>query len=883
MSTDTLSYLGPTEFLVNQPTVITGKFNPEQIHSIALVAEDKYPLNVTKNQTTGLWHTILESGFNGSGNRWLRLKGTDINNTSVIEKTINITVNTEPNIYPSLTLITLTNTVFQERLEEPDNLTTEEKANLAAGQTYRLLKYQLVDNYLLVELATPIPPIGKFGYFNSQQVHLSKWAKILYFNRDDLPEAPEDKALLWVKERTQIKLRPESYSQLVSNEQIELFSGETYIIQGYASVEGHFRVSLTKAIPGFGDTGYIEPEKVEIIRQGETVKHSQTAIALKTLNNTIIKKQPTNEAYLKPDEKLILQKGMVYGVSNYTYQNNHTRILLTENLPNFGNEGYVYPDFVQLTEASQAFATAATLKFLAPAEVLVNQSTILRGTYDSSQGKTLAVTAEDKYPLPVNLDSESGLWEVKLSRGFNTAGTRWLRLQSLDSKGNIVDSKVVNIYVSSEPISAGKDIKLKLVKDTFFKLYPIDSSKLNNQQKVRVEAGEIFTVEKYGLVDGHLKVVLSNEISPIGNFGYFYEPHVEMTKGSKLLLFDFTDVPDTYISAKILVVQKTYIKGSPEDSSQLDDNQTAELSLGQTLAITGYASTKGHFRVTLLESIPGFGKVGYIYWQHVRIKKQEEEILYDPNAITMTVRETTVIKKRPLFSFLLGRSERVTLPIGRVYGVNSYAVEGSHLRVALTEQMGEFGNTGYVFPSYFLFKRGNKSFNPIRNKIELNVPYFSQRDNPRFYWSTCNVTSIAMIFAYYGVRSYWGGQLEDELLEWCFNNYGQGSETDHSVLSALIRAYDFETSFSTTREWSEVKNELNNGRPVVVAGDFTASGHILTAIGYSSKGYIVNDPWGNALTGYSDTEGTRLTYPYDYMDRVAGPNGGVWAHFIRKK
>ena len=72
-------------------------------------------------------------------------------------------------------------------------------------------------------------------------------------------------------------------------------------------------------------------------------------------------------------------------------------------------------------------------------------------------------------------------------------------------------------------------------------------------------------------------------------------------------------------------------------------------------------------------------------------------------------------KKRPLFSFLLGSSEKVTLSLGRVYGVNSYAVEGNHVKVALTEQLGEFGNTGYVFPSYFLFKRGSKSF-----KCDLN-------------------------------------------------------------------------------------------------------------------------------------------------------------------
>ncbi|HSF73624.1 MAG TPA: C39 family peptidase, partial [Microcoleus sp.] len=191
-----------------------------------------------------------------------------------------------------------------------------------------------------------------------------------------------------------------------------------------------------------------------------------------------------------------------------------------------------------------------------------------------------------------------------------------------------------------------------------------------------------------------------------------------------------------------------------------------------------------------------------------------------------------------------------------------------------------FGNTGYVFPSFVQFKRGDKIFDPVPNNVELNVPYFSQRDNPRFDWSTCNVTSIAMVLYYYGLRSQWGGQLEDELLQWCFDYAGQGSQTDHSVLSALIQAYGFKTSFSTTRRWAEVRSELLNRRPVVLAGDFTAAGHILTVIGYNSQGYIVQDPWGDALTGYSDTEGRKLMYPYSYVNQVAGPDGNVWAHFI---
>jgi hypothetical protein len=240
------------------------------------------------------------------------------------------------------------------------------------------------------------------------------------------------------------------------------------------------------------------------------------------------------------------------------------------------------------------------------------------------------------------------------------------------------------------------------------------------------------------------------------------------------------------------------------------------------------------------------------------------------------------LKKEPVNDWELSDSQKVRLPVGRVYGISSYGIEGNHVKVSMTEEFPGFGNTGYLRAADVLFQRGGKVFDPIPDVVELSVPYFSQLDNPRFYWSTCNVTSIAMIMYYYGERSRWGGQLEDELLEWCFRNYGQGSQTDHSVLSALIRAYGYQTSFSTTRRWSEVDTELVNRRPVVLAGDFTASGHILTVVGYTPDGYIVNDPWGDALTGYADTNGRRLFYPFSYINRVAGPDGNVWAHFISR-
>lgn len=885
MTVKILSYLGPSEFLLLQPTVITGTFDREKIQTISLVAEDKYPLGVTLNPATGVWHAIMKNGFNGAGNnRWFRLTGSDRNGNIIDRQTINFSVSTATSpSQSSLILTVLTDALFQEVAADPLSLTPQQTVAVPAGQIYRINKYDVVDDYLQVELGKIVPPIGKFGYFQTAQVQLTKGAKILRFDAANLPSTPPDMQLLWVRQRTKIKVKPEDNLLLRPNEQGELDPGEIYMIRGYASIDNHFRVSLNEPIFGFGDTGYIESERVEVRDRGLAVGFDSSALTLRVLKDTVLKKMPIDESFLKPGEQVMLPGGMVYGVNSYAYEDGHLKVAIAENFPDFGNRGYLYPDFVQIISANQSFDTPNKLTYEGPIEVLVQQPVVLRGRYNPGTTTIVTLIAEDKFPLRVDIDRNSATWESNLTNGIYLSGPRWMRLRALDNQGNTVESQVININVSVDNLTAGEELKLTVKTGTMFKVATLDVSSLNEQQKFYIKADSTFTVQKYGLVGAHLKVLLDEAIAPFGNFGYFYEPDVELRKGPKRLLFDFTDVPDTNTSAKMLVIQKTFIKGSTEMSSRLPNNMKAELLPGKNFGISGYASTRGHFRVTLTESVPGFGNVGYVYSRHVRIKKFDEEILYNPNAITATIREETVFKKRPVNASQLSASDKVTLPLGRVYGVNSYAIEDGHVKVAMTEEFPGFGNTGYLFPDYVLFQRGGKTFDPIPDVVEMNIPYFSQWNNPRFYWSTCNVTAIAMVFHYYGIRSQWRETLADELLEWTIQNYGQGSQTIHSVLSALIRAYGFETSFSTTRRWSDLKAELINRRPLVLAGDFTASGHIITVIGYTPEGYIVHDPWGNALTGYYDTEGGWLIYPYSYINRVCGPDGNVWAHFTRPK
>lgn len=879
MSTSILTYLAPKEAVVNQATVLVGTFDPNFVANISLVAEDKYPLTVTLNPSTGSWYVTLDKGFSAAGDRWLRLKGTDKRGQVVSEQVVNLAIKPQSRTSGStFTLIALKNTFFKS--QPTSTSTNQPTVAIAAGQVLTATSYQLAGDHLKVELTDPLPPIGKSGYFYQNHVLLTAGAAVLRFNPADMPPTPPGTQLLWITQNTPIKQVPDDSSELAANQQVALSQGETYIILGYACVAGHFRVTLAQAIPGFGSSGYIYAPHVQILQGGKQITFDPNAITVTALKTTVIKKQPIDAATLKPTEKVTLPAGMIYGVSSYGFESGHFKVALTENLPQFGNTGYLYPDFVQFSRGDKPFNPSPTLTYTGPKEVLAKQPVVLTGSFDKTVVVTVSLIAEDKYPLTVTLNRSAGTWQVNLNKGFSIAGSRWLRLKAIDRQAKIISSQVIYINVSGDPMTVGQSLNLTVVKDTFFKAAPVDSSRLSQQQKVLVKAGKTWAVSKYGFVDGHLKVLLEEAVAPLGAFGYFYEPHVQLAKGTKTLRFDLADVPNTHLSAQLLVTQTTQIKARPEDSSNLAANEVADLILGSTYAITGYACIAGHFRVTLAESIPGFGNVGYIYWQHIQIKKEGKEVAFDPEAITITVRQTTVIKKRSVDATALNESEKVTLPLGRVYGVDSYGIEDNNIKVALTEELPNFGNTGYIFPAYFLFQRGGKTFNPIPTQVELNVPYFSQRDNPRYYWSTCNVTSISMAFYYYGVRPKWGGPLEDELLQWCFNYAGEGSQTDHTVLSALIRAYGFKTSFSPNRKWSEIKSELINRRPVILAGDFTASGHILCVIGYDSNGYIVNDPWGDALTGYSDTEGAKLLYPYDYINQVAGPDGSVWAHLI---
>lgn len=177
----------------------------------------------------------------------------------------------------------------------------------------------------------------------------------------------------------------------------------------------------------------------------------------------------------------------------------------------------------------------------------------------------------------------------------------------------------------------------------------------------------------------------------------------------------------------------------------------------------------------------------------------------------------------------------------------------------------------------------------MTKKVNLNVPYLSQRDNRLHPSGTCNTTSVAMCMRYFGIVGSGNGQLEDQLTQRCFDT--GLSRHDPYDLRKLFLWKGLKDTFNPYATWKEAKAHLLWGNPLICHGWFTRFGHIIVIRGYDDKGYYVNDPWGEIFytpgrQPYYDTSrsGANLHYSNRLMNDLAGPdhNKELWLHFVSK-
>ena len=132
------------------------------------------------------------------------------------------------------------------------------------------------------------------------------------------------------------------------------------------------------------------------------------------------------------------------------------------------------------------------------------------------------------------------------------------------------------------------------------------------------------------------------------------------------------------------------------------------------------------------------------------------------------------------------------------------------------------------------------------------------------------------------------------------STFGKDKAQSPAGLAAVFNHYAQQLGSSrrlraqTNGRLADVKALLKQGKPVIVHGYFTGSGHVVVLTGYDGTHYTVNDPagrWkqtfkGGYAGGYAPTAGHRVRYGAAALERAIESTDGynkvpLWYHEVR--
>ncbi len=259
-------------------------------------------------------------------------------------------------------------------------------------------------------------------------------------------------------------------------------------------------------------------------------------------------------------------------------------------------------------------------------------------------------------------------------------------------------------------------------------------------------------------------------------------------------------------------------------------------------------------------------------------------------ALTLKITQVTWLKTSFAQSAILPDSEKRRVLAGSEFKIQNYQHIRNHYAVRLVEPL-DGRRDWFVFVKDATIDGGAVGLGAIalpESKL-LEVPYKNQRNNQLNPDGACNVSCVAMVLLYFGIkpkRPNEFAQFEDELYAYT-DDHGLNRH-DPIDLSRLMQRYGIANSFDSQSNIDAVKAQIAAGKPSILHGYFTQFGHIITAIGYDADGLLVNDPYGEWHSwGYdrnnweNGTKGKHQHYSYGLIRSVCMPDDKLWAHFPR--
>lgn len=181
-----------------------------------------------------------------------------------------------------------------------------------------------------------------------------------------------------------------------------------------------------------------------------------------------------------------------------------------------------------------------------------------------------------------------------------------------------------------------------------------------------------------------------------------------------------------------------------------------------------------------------------------------------------------------------------------------------------------------------------------------NFPLRQQLDNALYPYGSCNMTSLAMCLEFYDRKvepNYGYDQLEDSLLATCDRERLVRHEP--ATIALLAERFGLKDDLRMVEGWNAVGTELYqhliphlvDGKPAIVHGFFTASGHIVCIDGVRLEDGVpvqwhFADPYGEFYKeGYQknyggDPELGRYWMSHSMFTLTALKDGILWAHLI---
>ncbi len=157
--------------------------------------------------------------------------------------------------------------------------------------------------------------------------------------------------------------------------------------------------------------------------------------------------------------------------------------------------------------------------------------------------------------------------------------------------------------------------QLKVLSDTIFKLRPLQSSTLPDEEECSVSSESFLNIDMYYLVNDHIKITLSDPLDDLfknNHVWYVYTGHAQVMKGNQ---------PVIITDNQLQILQDTVLKLQPVDSTKLEAPEKESIEAGVLLNLHSYALENNHIKVAFADQSFQGRNTWYVYREHIQVLK----------------------------------------------------------------------------------------------------------------------------------------------------------------------------------------------------------------------------------------------------------------------